>query len=72
MKSNQVIKSDASMTWGYGDSQNDLSLVYFKPQIPEIKSYFLNQQKLKSKKLIFRANTLLIRTYKLLDLPGWS
>jgi hypothetical protein len=32
------------------ETQNDLSLVYFKPQIPEIKSYSLNEQKLKTKK----------------------
>ncbi len=51
MKSNQVIKSDASMTWGYGDSQNDLSLVYFKPQIPEIKSYFFEWTKTENKKI---------------------
>jgi hypothetical protein len=51
MKSNHVIKSDASMTWGYGDSQNDLSLVYFKPQIPEIKSYFFEPTKTENKKI---------------------
>jgi hypothetical protein len=45
MNSNHAIKSDASMTWGYGDSQNDLSLVYFKPQIPEIKCYFFETTK---------------------------
>ncbi len=50
MKSNQVVNLMLPSLEAM-ETQNDLSLVYFKPQIPEIKSYFFEPTKTENKKI---------------------